>query len=259
MKQFFLPLLFFVALANSANATGLVEECRQILADKFPNIQAEHVTLSPEPHFCEVQAGSNILYLNPEQKFFLFGDLVDFDGRNLTAEARQRIVAEKVAALPLEKAIRFGKGREQVIIFVDPDCPGCKRLEKFLLSSDILETISLHVFLFPLEKIHPDSRRHCLEILCAENPREKILELAEGSSEAEKNSSTETQCHQEAEKRLAVMIEAGRKFHVRGTPTVIINNRIVGGNILQISRELLRLADLSSKDGSPGNNPNEKE
>jgi protein-disulfide isomerase len=55
------------------------------------------------------------------------------------------------------------------------------------------------------------------------------------------------------------MIDAGQSFQVRGTPTVIINNRILGGNVLQISRELLRLADLSSKGGTPKNNPNEKE
>ena len=259
MKEFLLSLLFFISFSGCASATGIVEECRHVLSEKFPNLSPEHITVSPEPHFCEIEAGGNILYLNPEQQFFLFGDLVDFDGRNLTAEARQRIVAEKVAALPLENSLKFGKGKERVIIFVDPDCPGCKRLEKFLLSPDILENISLHVFLFPLEKIHPDSRKHCLEILCAENPREKILEFAKGSEKGRKESSISSNCLEKAEKQLAAMIDAGQAFQVRGTPTVIINNRILGGNVLQISRELLRLADLSAKDTGPGNNPNEKE
>jgi thiol:disulfide interchange protein DsbC len=260
MKHILFVMLISLMLSDIAGASDLIEHCRQVLADKFPHIQAERITVSPEPHFCEIEAGGNILYLNPEQQFFLFGDLVDFDGRNLTAEARQRIVAEKVAALPLENSLKFGKGKERVIIFVDPDCPGCKRLEKFLLSPDILENISLHVFLFPLEKIHPDSRKHCLEVLGADNPREKILELTESSGEVkEKDPSISSQCRPKAEKQLAAMIDAGQGFQVRGTPTVIINNRILGGNVLQISRELLRLADLSAKDTGPGNNPNEKE
>ena len=251
MKTVLLLLSFFMVFGGRAGASSLVDHCRKILADRFPRIQAEHVTTSPEPHFCEIQTGGNILYLNPEQGFFLFGDLVDFDGRNLTAEARQRIVAEKIASLPLKNALTFGKGKDEVIIFVDPDCPACRRLEKFLLGPDILETISLHVFLFPLEKIHPAARQHCLEILCSKNPRAKILEFADDRVKGNENHDLSSACLKEAGERLDAMIDAGSSINVRGTPTVIINNRILGGNILQISRELLRLAGAESTSNAP--------
>jgi len=239
MKNIVLFMLLSLVLPGAVNASAdVAEECRQVISDKFPRIQAENITVSPEPHFCEIHTGNNILYMNPKQRFFLFGDLVDFDGRNLTAEARQRIVAEKVAALPLDNALRLGKGETQVIMFVDPDCPACRSVEKFLLSDEVLENLSVYIFLFPLEKIHPHAREHSLEILCADNPREKIQEFAQGKETESEQMAPD--CLKDAGKRLDAMTEAGTAFKVRGTPTVIINNRVLGGNIIQIGNELMR-------------------
>ncbi len=68
--------------------------------------------------------------------------------------------------LPLELAITVvkGNGTRQLAVFTDVDCPFCTQLEKTL---DNISDVSIHVFLLPIDQLHPDARRKSEAIWCA--------------------------------------------------------------------------------------------
>ena len=68
--------------------------------------------------------------------------------------------------LPLELAITQvkGDGSRHLAVFTDVDCPFCKQLEK---TFDAVTDVSIHVFLLPIDQLHPDARRKSEAIWCA--------------------------------------------------------------------------------------------
>ena len=76
--------------------------------------------------------------------------------RDLTAERMDKQQRVDFAQLPLGDAIKIvrGKGERVLVVFSDPDCPYCKRLEPEL---DKLNNVTLYTFPYPLESLHPES------------------------------------------------------------------------------------------------------
>jgi thiol:disulfide interchange protein DsbC len=67
-------------------------------------------------------------------------------------------------SLPLDHAIRIvhGKGTRRIVVFEDPYCPFCRKLEQTLSS---LDDVVIYVLLFPI--LTPDSRAMAEAIWCA--------------------------------------------------------------------------------------------
>jgi thiol:disulfide interchange protein DsbC len=139
----------------------------------YPTTSFSSVARTPLPGIYEVVMGANVAYVNGDGRYFLFGHLFDLQRQKELTGARQpgnATAAPAVAAvarlepgvpavppqrvdlaqLPLRDAIvqSSGTGARKLVLFVDPHCPHCKRLDADLPQ---LADTTVYTFLVPLQ------------------------------------------------------------------------------------------------------------
>jgi thiol:disulfide interchange protein DsbC len=126
-----------------------------------------------------------------------------------------KLSASPFNTLPLDQAIKIvkGNGKRQLAIFEDPVCPFCKQLEQNLTK---VKDVTLYVFLYPIEQIHPGATEKSQKIWCAKD-RAKAWQTAmlDGNFPTEK-----PKCDTPVEK----LAEFGRAHMITGTPTLVFAN-----------------------------------
>ena len=134
--------------------------------------QIQSVTRSPDERFDLVvarQAGlpNDILYVSRDGRFAFVGSQIDLKtGVDLTGLAEQKINAIDFFKLPLDLALKNGTGARKLVVFADPNCPYCKKLEIDQLTK--LKNVTVYTFMIPI--LSPDSRAKALSIDCSKSP-----------------------------------------------------------------------------------------
>ncbi len=144
---------------------------------QIPELQIDALRRSPITGLYEVQAGSNIYYVDRSGRHLIInGHIVDTTTKqDLTAQRIEQINKIDWSVLPLDKAIVSGdpKGVEMAV-FTDPDCPYCRKLEESLKS---LAGVKVYTFLMPLTQLHPDAARKSEAIWCAKDRHAALIEV----------------------------------------------------------------------------------
>lgn len=190
------------------------------LKKSFPNLRVDSVTESPVKGLYEIVAGDQVIYFSPDG-YLMFGELWSKDGKNLTAEMRDKVLAEKVKSIPLDKAFKIGNGPRQVIEFTDPDCPYCRKVDGLLSKRT---DITRYVFFFPLRQIHPDAEKKVLYILSQKDGEKAFREVVSGALDGKPLPET-------AQKNamLEEMEKVAKSVGVRGTPALWIDGTAING------------------------------
>ena len=102
-----------------------------------------------------------IIYVNPFKRLILFGEIWNDRGYSYTANDRQRWIQQLKSKNDKKIA---DKRKYEFVIFTDPDCPFCKRIEKYLIDKNI----NLYVNFMPLS-IHPNAKQKSLKMLSSTN------------------------------------------------------------------------------------------
>lgn len=156
--------------AQQLSPDQAVESIKKILAKSFPGMDVQSVkTVQGFPGIYEVQVDDDIVYMDPTAKYALVGQLVDLKSRvNLTEKAMQKQAEQAWKKLPLQHAIKEvrGNGKRTLVLFSDPDCPFCKKIERTIQE---LDNVTIYTFLTPIPELHPDAARKSKAIWCAED------------------------------------------------------------------------------------------
>ena len=222
--------------AGSANAESDVEKT---LKSSFPDIAFDSVNPSPVKGIYEVTEGRRILYFAPEEGIIIAGQMFDKTKKNLTADRLQVIaakfdvdIARKAKNLPLNKAVKTGKGKHIVIEFTDPDCPYCRNAAKFFESRT---DVTKYTFFTPLP-MHPDAANKVRYILCQKDKGKAFDEVMKGKIDGQKY---QTCTNAEVDELIKIHKSEGEKLGVSSTPYFIIDGKVVSGaDIPQIEKLL---------------------
>jgi thiol:disulfide interchange protein DsbC len=190
------------------------------LKKNFPNLRVDSVKESPIKGLYEIVAGNQVFYFSPDG-YLMFGELWSKDGKNLTAEMREKVLSEKVKSIPLEKALKIGSGPRQVIEFTDPDCPYCRKVDEFLAKRT---DVTRYVFFFPLRQIHPDAEKKARYILSQKDREKALREVVSGALDGKPAPES---IYQDA--MLEEMEQVAKSVGVRGTPALWIDGTAVNG------------------------------
>lgn len=203
------------------------------------NTKVESFKQSVIPGLYEVTAGPNVFYYSPDgEGHLVFGQIVNKDGKNLTAEIQgalrarfQEEQAKKAAVLiknaPLDKAVKIGNGPNVIIEFTDPDCPYCRRVDEFLAKRT---DVTRYVFLNPIDQLHPKARTKSIYILSSKDKNKAFREVFGGKFDNGGLPIGSDMSKYAAEvKRLADGMEFGNKVGVQGTPMLFVNGKMVNG------------------------------
>lgn len=145
----------------------------------FPRLPATGVKKTDVEGLYEVVADGNVIYVNVKTGHLFVGDLFTKEGRNLTAEARTRLTAERyklITDADKEKAVKVGNGKHVVIEITDPDCPFCRKMHEYWGNRP---DVTRYVFFLPLA-MHKDAEKKVRYVLSAENKEHALWEVYSG-------------------------------------------------------------------------------
>jgi thiol:disulfide interchange protein DsbC len=219
-----------LALATAVQAQEAT--IRKNLGERLPQLgKIDEVSKSPIPGLYELRVGTELFYSDAEGNYLVQGSIIDTkEGRNLTEEKQDKLLAIDFGALPLKDAFTIvrGNGKRKVAIFEDPNCGYCKRFERELQKID---NVTVHMFLFPI--LGADSADKSRNIWCAKDRGGAWLDLMVRDKPV-----PGAQCDASA---LARNVEFGRKHKITGTPTTILadGTRLPGAMSAQQIEKLL--------------------
>lgn len=190
---------------------------RKNLAERLPNFpKIDEVNKSPVAGLFEVRLGTDIVYTDEAGNFLIQGALIDTRSKvDLTQARIDKLTAIDFASLPLKDAVlvRQGSGARKVVVFADPNCGYCKKLERDLLA---LKDVAIYTFLYPI--LGPDSTTKSRDIWCAKEPA-KVWRawMVDGQAPAKVTGT----CDAAALERNT---ELGKKYKVQGTPALVFED-----------------------------------
>lgn len=240
MRNFFRFSLIAICMAIAASVAtaadiseALQTQVKQTLAMKYPRIRVEEVSSSPIPGVYEVTGvwdGSpqpNIFYYDLEHKITIVGNLIDDTGRPISQAKLDAIMEKKISGLDLSQAIKVGAGPVQVVMFTDPDCPYCRKLEEFYANPAVAKEITRYVFLTPIPQLHPDAQAKSRKILCSENQVEEMTKTVSGAYDRPKPlpQIDPNLCKEKLAAHQAASVQAG----LQGTPLSYVAGKRIDG------------------------------
>lgn len=193
------------------------------------SIVIDEINTTPSPDLYElivkVNGDKNMVYATKDGNYIVAGSLLSSkEDKNLSAERMMQIQSQEQGfdSLPLDVAIKkvYGKGTHKIVVFSDPDCPFCKKLEHdFAKNADKLD-MTVYTLMLPIEELHPGALQHARQILCSEDPNKAWYDWILDNNQP--NGKQET-C-EKANSILEKSGEAAMKFQVQGTPTIVFEN-----------------------------------
>lgn len=210
-------ILATALFAGSAFAAGDTLKETAVLAtlkQKYPSTVIKSVSATSLPGIYEVVMGKNVAYVEESGRYFIFGHL--FDMQTQTDMTEGKIMAEQVQKtdfnkLPTQDAVKIvrGDGSRKVAIFSDPDCPYCKQLENNIAN---LTNVTIYLYLFPLEQLHPQAKAKSVGVWCAQDRAKAWDGLMR------RNEAVSGKCDNPIDRNVALAESLG----INGTPTVIL-------------------------------------
>jgi thiol:disulfide interchange protein DsbC len=190
---------------------------RKNLAERLPNFPAiDEVSKTPIPGVYELRLGTDILYTDEQGNHVFQGNLIDTKTRSNLTEARiAKLTQIDFASLPLKDAIliKQGSGARKIVVFGDPNCGYCKRLERDLLA---LKDVSIYTFLYPI--LGPDSNTKSRDIWCARDRAKAWRDwMVDGNAPPKSTGPCDSAVIQ---RNLAL----GERHRVQGTPAVVFED-----------------------------------
>jgi thiol:disulfide interchange protein DsbC len=213
-----------LAALLAGNAWADEASLRKAIETAYPKMNVQSVSKTPYGGLYEVFLDGQIIYTDEKFSFLIVeGRLVDPKSkRDVTSERLEELTRVDFSSLPLNEAIKVvkGNGSRKLVVFSDPDCPFCKRLEQQELAN--ITDVTIYTFLYPLEQLHPDAADKSKAIWCAPNRAQAwenwILrgQLPQGAANCETP--------------LARNAALGRKLAITSTPTLIFadGSRLLG-------------------------------
>lgn len=211
--------IFSILSCISALSFANVETVKSNLNQNYPNIQVTNIQKTEMAGLYSANLDKQIIYLDENAQYMFVGSMVRMkDQKNLTKDLVLKQNSIDWKKLPFKDAIKTvkGNGKRELVIFSDPNCPYCKKLETEL---DKLNDVTIYTFIYSLK---PQSIAVSKQIWCDANQAYAWKNLLEKNIQPKAKT-----CANPIERNL----ELGRKLGVTGTPTLIFSNglKMVGG------------------------------
>ncbi|ENV43280.1 MULTISPECIES: DsbC family protein [Acinetobacter] len=208
-------LLLSLALATSFSVSASVEKTTANLKKAYPATTFNKVEKTPISGIYEVVMGQNVAYTDVNGRYFIFGNLYDMHTQKditATPDSSQKVYFPN--AEQLKNAIKEvkGNGQRKIVVFSDPDCPYCARLEQTLIG---LDNVTIYTFLYPLEQLHPTAKSTAINIWCSKDPAKAMKDYMLAKIKPEIKT-----CKNPIDSNIAF----GSGFGVQGTPSIIFED-----------------------------------
>jgi thiol:disulfide interchange protein DsbC len=230
---------FALAAADDAAIAATI---RTNLAKQLPNLpRIDEVTKSPVPGLWELRIGSQVIYSDPAGKFVIEGEIIDATKHvNLTKERVDRLTAFEFSKLPLKDAVvwKRGTGARKLVVFADPNCGYCKKLERDL---NTVPDITVFTFLVPI--LGGDSPQKARDIWCSKDSGKAWRTwMIDGTAPPPASAKCDVAA-------LSRNVALGEKHAVTGTPALVFEDSARVPGIISPEEIEKKFATLSRRKG----------
>jgi len=205
--------LWLLALCCSSATFADVTSLSNQLKRQYPNLNFQNIAPTEVHGLYSANLDNQIVYLDEAGQHVMLGSMIRLkDQKNLTQDLVIQNNRVDWRSLPFQDALKQvkGNGQHQLAIFVDPNCPYCKKLGKEL---DKLNNVTIYRFLYP---IRPQSIVPSKQVWCSEN-RNYAWDNLIGRGFMSNASSS---CANPIQRNL----QLGQKLKIEGTPGIIFAN-----------------------------------
>jgi thiol:disulfide interchange protein DsbC len=189
---------------------------RKTLADRMPELpKIDEVSKTPIPGLYEIRIGTDILYSDETGAYLFEGAMLETKTKTDMTKARiDKLTMIDVASLPLKDAMVFkqGTGARKLVVFADPNCGYCKRIERDLLA---LKDVTIYTYLLPI--LGPDSTTKSRDIWCAKDSSKAWRSWMIDGVAPPKGDKCDTVA-------LDRNLELARRYKINGTPAVVFED-----------------------------------
>ena len=187
----------------------------------------------------EVVADNEVFYVDASVDYLIAGRVIDIKTHeDLTAARRDAVLRIDFASLPLDQAVKTvrGDGSRVFVVFADPNCPYCKKLEKDLAT---LDNTTMYTFLYPI--LSQDSIDKSIAIWCSPDRAAAWSQTMIGGRAPQL-------AGQACKNPIDSNLELGKKLSVTATPTLVFTDgrRRPGAMPLERVETLLAQASKSA-------------
>ncbi|PKN09345.1 MAG: hypothetical protein CVU72_02615 [Deltaproteobacteria bacterium HGW-Deltaproteobacteria-7] len=220
MKKLTATLLFILFLFPAfvfAKDFPVAEQFKK----SFPKNNFESITPTAIKGVYEVYTGNQLYYYMPKDDVIIGGPLISKNGVNITHESLSKKMAQKIAKLPLDSALKIGKGKTAVVEFMDPNCYHCRLAYKFFSQR---QDVTLYVFFFPLSKESGDKIKH---VLCSKDVLKTYDDVMNGK--LDNNAPLNICTDKKVDDTVKTHMQLASQIGVRGTPLFYIKGQTVDG------------------------------
>ena len=225
------------ALAQAELPAAQLNALKQKLSQRMPQLPPiEGARTTSMAGLIELRAGGHIFYIDAAGDHLIDGQLIDVrNQRNLTEARLDEINQVDFDTLPLRDAVvwKNGNGKRRMVVFSDPNCGYCKRLER-----DIQKLKDVTVYTIMIGILGDDSRAKADQIWCSKDRTQTWLNwMLDGVPPPRALG----QCGSPLQRNMAL----AQKLRVNGTPAIIFEDgsRVPGAASLQTLEQRLAKAD----------------
>jgi thiol:disulfide interchange protein DsbC len=221
---------------------------QSLIASKLPPAKPEDVALTADGAFYEVKvAEGSYVYVTKDTRYMIAGDLYRLDGlKNLSEARRTEIRRELMGELRQSDLITFEAqgakpARHSIIVFTDPDCTYCRKLQSEI---DKITELGIRVqyAAYPRSGPGTDSFRKTEAVWCAQDRAKALTDATLDKPVAAPACNSPVAKH----------YDLGTRMGIRGTPMIVTESGVSVGGYLPPVMLRDRLAKLSAEAAGGG-------
>ena len=216
IKSIFIALVF-VGFANAATKISQ-DEIKEI--ESLALFQGAQVTVNQGYDAgsiyvlnVTVRGKADKIFLTKDKKYLISGEVIS------TSDGQALEVPVDISLTKGKEAFTFGKGKDEYVLFTDPECPYCKKFESYF--HQIEDKVKIRVFFFPLD-FHKNAKDISLYIMSQKSYEDKVKTMTTTNKDSKDfiNRKINDKELKELEAKLAEQMLVANKLGVRGTPSV---------------------------------------
>jgi thiol:disulfide interchange protein DsbC len=161
----------------------------------------------------QARGNSDTIYLTKDKKYLIAGNVIG------TADGKKLDVPADLSKVIGKEAFIYGKGKDEYILFTDPECPYCKKFESYF--TQVEDKVKIRIFFFPLS-FHPNAKDISLYIMAQDSKEAKSNAFLNTTKDtpAFVNRKIDSAKLEKLQKSLDEQMAIGSKLGVAGTPSL---------------------------------------
>lgn len=227
MLKLLKTMLVALAIITVANAQSELPQNKLQELESLPLLKNAQITIdrafdAGDVYLLNVnvRGKSHKIYLTKDKKYLIQGEMVATDtGMPLTIPDMPVDLKATVG----KEAMVFGKGKDEYVLFTDPECPYCKKFESYF--HQIEDKVKMRVFFYPLP-FHKNAKDISLYIMSQKGYENQTKAMTETTKDtpAFVNRKYEDGELEKLQKSLDEQMAIASELGVSGTPSVFNTN-----------------------------------